>query len=90
MAVGTIGVLVGVFNLTGLGLKFATQVALLGDQSLFIALLLAAGSCLILGMGMPTLPAYLIIVLVLGIAMKLGVRPCRFICLSSISASSRR
>jgi TRAP transporter 4TM/12TM fusion protein len=74
MAVGTIGVLVGVFNLTGLGLKFATQVALLGDQSLFIALLLAAGSCLILGMGMPTLPAYLIIVLVLGIAMKkLGV-----------------
>jgi len=74
MAVGTIGVLVGVFNLTGLGLKFATQVALLGDQSLFIALLLAAGSCLILGMGMPTLPAYLIIVLVLGLAMKkLGV-----------------
>ncbi|WP_416898508.1 MAG: TRAP transporter permease [Minwuia sp.] len=74
MAVGTIGVLVGVFNLTGLGLKFATQVALLGDQSLFIALLLAAGSCLILGMGMPTLPAYLIIVLVLGLALKkLGV-----------------
>ncbi|ANK80775.1 MAG: hypothetical protein TEF_08150 [Rhizobiales bacterium NRL2] len=74
MAVGTIGVLIGVFNLTGLGLKFATQVALLGDQSLFIALLLAAGSCLILGMGMPTLPAYLIIVLVLGLAMKkLGV-----------------
>ncbi|MEC9346776.1 MAG: TRAP transporter fused permease subunit [Pseudomonadota bacterium] len=74
MAVGTIGVLIGVFNLTGLGLKFATQIALLGDQSLFIALLLAAASCLVLGMGMPTLPAYLIIVLVLGLAMKrLGV-----------------
>lgn len=74
MAVGTIGVLIGVFNLTGLGLKFATQIALLGDQSLFIALVLAAASCLILGMGMPTLPAYLIIVLVLGLGIrKLGV-----------------
>ncbi|MCD1632351.1 TRAP transporter fused permease subunit [Martelella mediterranea] len=74
MAVGTIGVLIGVFNLTGLGLKFATQIALLGDHSLFIALVLAALSCLILGMGMPTLPAYLIIVLVLGVGIrKLGV-----------------
>lgn len=74
MAVGTIGVMIGVFELTGLGLKFATQVALLGDQTLFIALLLSAASCLVLGMGMPTLPAYLIVVLVLGTAMeKLGI-----------------
>lgn len=70
MAVGSIGVMIGVFELTGLGLKFATQVALLGEQTLFIALLLAAASCLVLGMGMPTLPAYLIVVLVLGLAMK--------------------
>lgn len=70
MAVGSIGVMIGVFELTGVGLKFATQVALLGDQTLFIALLLAAASCLVLGMGMPTLPAYLIVVLVLGLAMK--------------------
>ena len=74
MAVGTIGVMIGVFELTGLGLKFATQVALLGDQTLFVALLLSAASCLVLGMGMPTLPAYLIVVLVLGTAMeKLGI-----------------
>lgn len=74
MAVGTIGVMIGVFELTGLGLKFATQVALMGEQTLFVALLLAAASCLVLGMGMPTLPAYLIVVLVLGLAMKkLGV-----------------
>ena len=53
MAVGTIGVMIGVFELTGLGLKFATQIALLGEQTLFVALLLAAASCLVLGMGMP-------------------------------------
>ena len=70
MAVGTIGVMIGVFELTGLGLKFATQIALLGEQTLFVALLLAAASCLVLGMGMPTLPAYLIVVLVLGAAME--------------------
>ena len=70
MAVGAIGVLIAVFELTGLGLKFATQVALIGETTLFVALILAAVSCLILGMGMPTLPAYLIIVLVLGLGMK--------------------
>ena len=74
MAVGTIGVMIGIFELTGLGLKFATQVALIGETTLLIALLLAAASCLVLGMGMPTLPAYLVIVLVLGAAMKkLGI-----------------
>lgn len=66
MAVGAIGVLLAVLNLTGLGLKFATEIANLGTSSLFLGLVLAAGSCLLLGMGMPTLPAYLIIVLVLG------------------------
>ncbi len=70
MAVGAIGVLIAVFELTGLGLKFATQVALIGETTLFMALVLAAASCLVLGMGMPTLPAYLIIVLVLGLGMK--------------------
>lgn len=74
MAVGTIGVMIGIFELTGLGLKFATQVALIGQTTLFMALFLAAASCLVLGMGMPTLPAYLVIVLVLGAAMKkLGI-----------------
>lgn len=74
VAVGTIGVIIGVFDLTGIGLKFASKVALLGETSLFLSLILAALACLILGMGMPTLPAYLVIVLILGPALtKLGV-----------------
>lgn len=71
IAVATIGVLLGVLNMTGIGLKFATQIAHLGSETLFLSLLLAALASLILGMGMPTLPAYLIIVLVLGPAIKL-------------------
>lgn len=66
MAVAAIGLMIGVFDLTGIGLKFAGQVAALGAESLMPTLILAALACLILGLGMPTLPAYLVIVLVLG------------------------
>ncbi len=71
MAVGTIGVLLAVFDLTGIGLKFAEMIADIGGTNLFFGLLVTALSCLMLGMGMPTLPAYLIIVLVLGPAIKI-------------------
>lgn len=66
VAVACIGVILGVLNLTGLGLSFASVISSLSDTWLFGSLLITAFACLILGMGMPTLPAYLIIVLVLG------------------------
>ncbi|USG62497.1 TRAP transporter fused permease subunit [Sneathiella marina] len=73
VAVGCIGVILGVLNLTGLGLAFASVVAEFSEYSLFAALLTTALAALVLGMGMPTLPAYLIIILVLGPVMqKLG------------------
>jgi len=70
IAVGAIGVMLAVLNLTGIGIKFATEIAHIGTEGLLLALILAAATCLILGMGMPTLPAYLIIVLVLGPSLK--------------------
>lgn len=74
MAVGAIGVLLGVLELTGIGLKFAGAISSISGDSLILGLFAAAGSCLILGMGMPTFPAYLIIVLVLGPAISvLGI-----------------
>ena len=74
MAVGCIGILLGVLDLTGIGIKFAGAISSIGSDNLWLALLVAAGSCLILGMGMPTFPAYLIIVLVLGPSIKaLGI-----------------
>lgn len=69
MAVGAIGIVVAGFNLTGLGLSFSQAIGSLGSENLVLSLLLTAVACLTLGMGMPTLPAYLIIVLVMGPAL---------------------
>lgn len=70
IAIGAIGIVIAGMDLTGLGLSFAQSVASLGQSSLFLSLLLTAAGCLVLGMGMPTLPAYLIIVLVMGPALE--------------------
>ncbi|WP_081744276.1 TRAP transporter permease [Alloalcanivorax xenomutans] len=69
IAVGAIGIVIAGMDLTGLGLSFAQAVAGLGESSLLLSLILTALGCLVLGMGMPTLPAYLIIVLVMGPAL---------------------
>ncbi|HPD94242.1 MAG TPA: TRAP transporter fused permease subunit, partial [Pararhodobacter sp.] len=66
VAVGSIGILVGVFDLTGLGLRFAMAVSSLQTSGLLVPLLLSAAACLVLGMGMSTLPAYLIETLLRG------------------------
>lgn len=70
VAVGCIGVIIGVLNLTGLGISFASVVAEFSEFSLLAALITTALAALVLGMGMPTLPAYLIIILVLGPVMQ--------------------
>ncbi|TDT77153.1 TRAP transporter 4TM/12TM fusion protein [Litoreibacter halocynthiae] len=72
--VGAVGIIIGILNLTGVGLRFASLVASYAEGQLVVSLLLMALACLLLGMGMPTVPAYLIIVLVMGPALqKLGV-----------------
>ena len=74
IAIAAIGVLVGSLDSTGLGLKMANVISAVRGESLFSALLVAMAGALVLGMGMPTLPAYLIIVLVMGPAIQaLGV-----------------
>lgn len=68
------GIVIGVMNLTGVGIRFASLIQGLSQGDLAISLILMAIACLILGMGMPTVPAYLVIVLVMGPALqKLGV-----------------
>ncbi|MFN4098821.1 MAG: TRAP transporter permease [Pararhodobacter sp.] len=74
MAVGAIGIVIGVMNMTGLGLRFAGLIQTAAGGSLFLSLLLMALGSLVLGMGMPTVPAYLIVVMVMGPAIeRLGV-----------------
>jgi len=74
VAVAAIGIIVGVMNLTGLGIRFSDMVLAFAGSNLFIALLLLAIASLVLGMGLPTIPAYVIIVIIMGPAIeKLGV-----------------
>ncbi|MEM9602876.1 MAG: TRAP transporter fused permease subunit [Pseudomonadota bacterium] len=74
IAVAAIGILVGSLDSTGLGLKLANLISTVRGDGLFSALLIAMVGALVLGMGMPTLPAYLIIILVMGPAIQaLGV-----------------
>ena len=69
MAVGAIGVLLAVLNMTGLGIRFSNVILALGEGNLLLSLFYTMIGALILGMGLPTLPAYLIIVLVMGPAL---------------------
>ena len=66
MAVGVIGIVVSVLGATGLPTDFANLVSQYTGGALFWTLLAAMAASLVLGMGMPTLPAYLTIALILG------------------------
>jgi TRAP transporter 4TM/12TM fusion protein len=70
------GVVVGVFGLTGLGLKFSNLLVNIADGNMFLLLLMTAIASLILGMGMSTLPVYLILeTLVAPALIKMGIVP---------------
>lgn len=76
VAVGVIGIVLGVVNETGVAIRFATSISAVGDQYLLFALVLSMCGALILGMGLPTLPAYLIIAIMIAPAIiKAGVAP---------------
>ncbi|WOI55810.1 TRAP transporter fused permease subunit [Palleronia sp. LCG004] len=71
IAVAAIGIVIGVMNMTGLGLRFAGLIQNIAGESLFLSLVMMMLGSLVLGMGMPTVPAYLIIVLVMGPAIEI-------------------
>lgn len=74
MVVAAIGFVIGVVNMTGIGLWFAEQVLTFSGNSLAVSLVMIMGASLVLGMGVPTGAAYLIIGIVLGPALsRLGV-----------------
>ena len=74
IAIVVISMLVGAIDSTGIGIKLASFMNELRGDSLFLSLILAMTGALVLGMGMPTLPAYLIIIVVMGPALQnLGV-----------------
>jgi len=74
VACALVGVIIGVLSLTGSATTFAAAVVAVGENSLFASLLLTMLICLILGMGIPTIPNYIITSSIAGPALlQLGV-----------------
>lgn len=70
------GFLVGVLNLTGLGLKFSSIIVEWSGGHLFLAMFLCAIASMILGLGLPIAACYVILaVLVAPALVKLGLSP---------------
>lgn len=60
VACAAVGITVGVFSLTGLGLKLANIILMMGSGSLFMTLLFTMIASIILGLGLPSIPCYII------------------------------
>jgi TRAP transporter 4TM/12TM fusion protein len=74
LACAIVGVIIGTLTLTGAATSFAGYILTVGEKSLFLSLVLTMIVCLILGMGIPTIPNYIITSSIAAPALlKLGV-----------------
>src|SRR4030042_5309239 len=74
--VAVVQFVVAVVGITGLGVKFSAIIISLSGQSLLIALALGMVVTIILGMGVPTVAAYILgISIVAGAFINVGVKP---------------
>ncbi len=74
IACALVGVIIGVLALTGTAATFARVIVAIGENSLFLSLLLTMVACLVLGTGLPTIPNYIITASIAGPALlELGV-----------------
>lgn len=74
IACACVGIIIGVTSKTGFGLTMANTIIMLGGKSLVITLIFTMITCMILGMGVPSIPAYIITATVAAPALaKLGI-----------------
>nr|WP_303740806.1 TRAP transporter permease [Lutispora saccharofermentans] len=70
------GIIVAMINLTGIGLKFSNLMISMAGQNILLILLLLMLASLLMGMGLPTTPCYLILAVLGAPALiRLGVEP---------------
>ena len=75
LACACAGIVIGTITLTGLGLAFTGVVLALSQNSLMLALFLTMLAGILLGMGLPTTPAYIVqVALLVPALVKLGVQ----------------
>ncbi|PTM58801.1 TRAP transporter permease [Desmospora activa] len=76
MACAVVGIIVGVAALTGFGLNLAGGIIEFGGGSLFLTLVFTMLASIVLGMGVPSIPAYVITVTMAAPALlQMGVEP---------------
>jgi TRAP transporter 4TM/12TM fusion protein len=77
MACAAAGIVIACVTITGLGIVFTQIVVALAQDTLILALILTALAGIILGMGMPTTPAYIMMAaLLIPALIKLGLAGC--------------
>ncbi|HEY4083876.1 MAG TPA: TRAP transporter permease [Burkholderiaceae bacterium] len=69
IACGIVGIIVGTMTLTGIANTFGDYIVSIGKSSLILSLILTMITCLILGMGIPTIPNYIITSTIAGPAL---------------------
>jgi TRAP transporter 4TM/12TM fusion protein len=74
VACAVVGVVIGTLTLTGIASTFISAIISIGESNLFLSLVLTMLTCLVLGMGIPTIPNYIITSSLAGPALlELGV-----------------
>ena len=74
VACAVVGIIIGTMTLTGAANTFGQFIVSVGDKSLFLSLVLTMITCIVLGMGIPTIPNYIITSSIAGPALlELGV-----------------
>ena len=74
IACALVGIIIGTMTLTGAANTFGQFIVGVGDKSLFLSLILTMITCIVLGMGIPTIPNYIITSSIAGPALlELGV-----------------
>ncbi|MEE2777080.1 MAG: TRAP transporter fused permease subunit [Acidobacteriota bacterium] len=75
-AAASVGVVLGIVTLTGLGTKFPSAILELSQSNLLLALILIMLSSIVLGMGLPSAVCYLLMATLIGPVLgQLGVVP---------------
>lgn len=75
-ACAVVGIIIGVVTLTGVGLKLSSAIIMAAGDRLWLTLVLTMLACFVLGMGLPTIPTYIITSTMAAPALrKFGVDP---------------
>nr|WP_080643750.1 TRAP transporter permease [Mesorhizobium loti] len=69
IACAIVGIIVGTMTLTGIANTFGDYIVSVGRDSLILSLILTMITCLVLGMGIPTIPNYIITSTIAGPAL---------------------